>query len=132
MNKQYAQMLQLIGGSIINISKVISPKINKGGLVLNKQEYMDNITECIISGYNTIININNSKILDSEFFILLSAYRKLLVCLEDLLQNIESTTITNIKIQDLSKSFSNIREIESDLNLAIIQIMNKKLSENWS
>lgn len=131
MNKQYAQMLQLIGGSIINISKVISPKINKGGLVLNKQEYMDNITECIISGYNTIININNSKILDSEFFILLSAYRKLLVCLEDLLQNIEST-ITNIKIQDLSKSFSNIREIESDLNLAIIQIMNKKLSENWS
>ncbi|WP_433958755.1 hypothetical protein [Cytobacillus horneckiae] len=131
MNKQYAQMLQLIGGSIINISKVISPKINNGGLVLNKQEYMDNITECIISGYNTIININNSKILDSEFFILLSAYRKLLVCLEDLLQNIEST-ITNIKIQDLSKSFSNIREIESDLNLAIIQIMNKKLSENWS
>ncbi|MBN6887451.1 hypothetical protein ACUXCC_005405 [Cytobacillus horneckiae] len=131
MNKQYAQMLQLIGGSIINISKVISPKINKGGLVLNKQEYMDNITECIISGYNTIININNSKILDSEFFILLSAYRKLLVCLEDLLQKIEST-ITNIKIQDLSKSFSNIREIESDLNLAIIQIMNKKLSENWS
>ncbi len=124
-------MLQLIGGSIINISKVISPKINNGGLVLNKQEYMDNITECIISGYNTIININNSKILDSEFFILLSAYRKLLVCLEDLLQNIEST-ITNIKIQDLSKSFSNIREIESDLNLAIIQIMNKKLSENWS
>ncbi|MDM5208405.1 MULTISPECIES: hypothetical protein [Cytobacillus] len=130
MNKQDARMLQLIGGNIINISKVISPKINKDNLILNKIEYMDNITKCINSGYECLFSINSnekSPIMDGEYNSLVTVYRKLLICLEDLLQNIDGSII-NIKLEDLSTHFSNLKKIEVELSLATIQMI-EKISE---
>ncbi|MED1604035.1 hypothetical protein P4U90_01750 [Cytobacillus kochii] len=131
MSKQYAQTIQLIGGNIINISQVISPKINKNRLILNKIEYMDNITKCIKSGYNCLFSIENnekSTIMDSELKTLVKAYRKLIICLEDLLQEIKGTP--NIKIENLSTHFVNLEKIETELYLATMQMIEKINKQN--
>lgn len=125
---KYGSFLNLIGGILVYISKKVYPMYTEEGLLLNKEEYRNDLRNVINLGQSStqiIETANPPSFLKEEHDLFFQSYKSVLDCIYDLNKKLEENYDLEISEGTLIESLSSLKNVENEFKVASMKVVEK-------
>jgi hypothetical protein len=125
---QYGNVLQLIGGNLINVSNQMHQNISDG-LIVNAELFYNDLQNAINIGHSSLGSlelIKAPKVIEEEHHILIISFKGFIETIIELLNTIDLNTLT-INESDFEYALANLKLIENKVGSASREILKKIL-----
>lgn len=125
---KYGSFLNLIGGILVYISKTVYPNYTEEGLILNKEEYRNDLKNVINLGKSStqiFETTNPPPFLKGEHNLFFQSFKSVLECIYCLNEKIEENYDLEINEATLRDSLSSLKKVEDEFQFSSMKVVEK-------
>jgi len=125
---KYGGFLNLIGGILVYISKTVYPIYTEDGLILNKEEYRNDLKNVFSLGESSTQIIETThppSFLKGEHDLFFQSFKGVLECIHSLNKKLEENYDLEINEESLLENLSSLKNVEDEFKAASMRVVEK-------